>query len=142
MQAGRRRQDGERLVVAQLVQQAAQPAVRLYLVDAQAAEPSEPERERGRLADGEFPCLRGAKRAQGLAQHVAVYLDPPIAEEDERRALVQQELDLLLGDDLAIHADRQLRRDAASCRGSAFRRGGLRLQLGGGGHVFARDAIW
>ena len=66
-QAGGRRQDGERLVAAQLVQESAQPAMRLHLVDAQPAEPSETERERDGLADGKLLRLRGAERAQGLA---------------------------------------------------------------------------
>ena len=141
-QAGRGRQQCEQLVAAQLVDKAAKPAVRLHLFDAQASEATEAERERHGLADGQLLRLRGAERAQRLAQHVAVDLYPPVAEEHERRPLIQQELDFLLRDRFAVHADGQLRRN-----GRTDRRGRVRgdlgvAQLGGGGHVFAHDAVW
>ena len=56
--------------------------------------------------------------------------------------MVQQELDFLLRDRLAVHADGQFRRDGRTDRRERVR-GDLGVaQLGGGGHVFANDAVW
>ena len=134
LQPLRLRQHPEPLLAAQFVEEPPQPAMRLHLRDAQTPHVPRPEREGDGLGGRERLPLHGLQRPQRLAQHVAVHLDPAVAEEDERGPLVEQELDLPLRHLLPVDADRELRGDRA---GGGRSRGGGR-QLGLGDEVFAR----
>ena len=132
-----RRQQREALFAAKLVQESAQPAVRSHLRDPEPADPPSAEREGHGLARAQ--ALRHLQRAQGLAQHVAVHLDPSVPEEHERRALVQQELDLLLRHLLAVNAYREPGGDLPGDGAAALLRL-ARREVRLGRDMLARDA--
>ena len=122
------------LFAAQFIEKTAQPAVRTHAVHAESPGATKPEGERDGVVDGHLLPLHVAQRTQGLTQHGAVDLDPAVAEKHERRVLVEEELDFLFGDDLSVHADRELRRDG---RGRLVGDG---CDVGLGGHVFAEQS--
>ena len=94
--------------------------MRAHLFDLQPPECAHAPCEAHRLVDRErFPRAL-LQRAQRLFQDVAVNLDPAVAEEDERRFLLQQEADLLRAHRLAIDLDDEPGRN---------RRGGRRGRL-------------
>ena len=141
LQALRLRQHLELLLAAELVEQAAQPAMRLHLVDAEAPNTTGPQRERNGLGDAELLSLCRLDCTQCLPQHKAVHLDPPIAEEHQRCPLVEQELQLALRHLLAVHADRQFRADGLANRCISLCRRPPRRELGLDGQMLARHAV-
>ena len=84
------------------------------------------------------------QRAQGLLQDVAVDFDPMVAEVDERRALIQQEANLVRRHGLAGDAHDELEADALRPRPDR-RRGVVGLDFGGRRdgrrEIDARDTI-
>ena len=74
-------------------------SARIDLLDLHARDRADSERERQRIRLGLLDLL---ERAQRLAQKAAVDLYPSVAEEHERRLLLEEEAYLLSGDLLAV----------------------------------------
>ena len=70
--------------------QAAQPSVDFDVFDLKLSDASYPQREAYRRRDRPLSALQ---RPQRLLEQIAVDLDPPVAEKNERRALIKQKTD-------------------------------------------------
>ena len=108
LESGWRFKHAEAVLAAQLVDEAAQPTVSAHALDAQSAGAAQSEGERHRVARRSLAPLHVAQCAECLAEDGPVHFDPAVAEENERRVLVKQELYFLFGHHLAVHADREL----------------------------------
>ena len=91
--------------VPQLLHEAPHPTVRGDFLQFQSADVAKAERKGDGIRLSSDAALQ---RTQRLLQNAAVNLDPAVAEEDERRTLVQQKANLVRRDGLAGDADDEL----------------------------------
>ena len=114
---------------AKFVDESAQPSVCAYLVDLYAPDGANALRERDCLDAGELAAVEALQRPQRLAEDPAIYFDPAVAEEYERRALLQQEADFVGCHFFAGDMDDELRLERGGRRGGGVR--GIEIHMRG-----------